>query len=47
MRGNKLSGAAIDFSHGDVDAFPPTPGSDLLRKMVLLKGIMQTYSLKN
>ena len=27
MRGGKLSGAPVDFSHGDVDAFPPTPGA--------------------
>ena len=26
MRGGKLAGAPVDFSHGDVDAFPPTPG---------------------
>lgn len=27
LRGEKLSGAAVDFSHGDVDAHTPTPGS--------------------
>jgi len=27
MRGEKLEGIPVDFSHGDVDAFPPTPGS--------------------
>lgn len=27
MRGEKLGGIPVDFSHGDVDAFPPTPGS--------------------
>jgi len=27
MRGEKLEGIPVDFSHGDVDVFPPTPGS--------------------
>ncbi len=27
LRGEKLKGAAVDFSHGDVDAHVPTPGS--------------------
>jgi aspartate/methionine/tyrosine aminotransferase len=27
MRGEKLSGTPVDFSHGDVDAFQPLPGS--------------------
>lgn len=27
MRGEILEGVPVDFSHGDVDAFPPTPGS--------------------
>ncbi|RVK36199.1 pyridoxal phosphate-dependent aminotransferase [Sinorhizobium meliloti] len=27
MRGEKISGRLVDFSHGDVDAFTPTPGS--------------------
>ncbi len=27
LRGEKLSGTPIDFSHGDVDAFEPIPGS--------------------
>ncbi len=27
MRGEKYEGIPVDFSHGDVDAFPPTPGS--------------------
>lgn len=27
MRGEILSGRPVDFSHGDVDAFTPTPGS--------------------
>lgn len=27
LRGGKLSGTPVDFSHGDVDAFKPLPGS--------------------
>ena len=27
LRGEKLPGLPVDFSHGDVDAFPPLPGS--------------------
>lgn len=27
MRGGLFNGDPVDFSHGDVDAFPPTPGS--------------------
>ncbi|WP_434118773.1 pyridoxal phosphate-dependent aminotransferase [Sinorhizobium meliloti] len=27
MRGEKISGRLVDFSHGDVDAFTPMPGS--------------------
>ncbi len=27
MKGETLSGTPVDFSHGDVDAFEPTPGS--------------------
>lgn len=27
VRGNMLEGVLVDFSHGDVDAFPPPPGS--------------------
>ncbi|MGD8189073.1 pyridoxal phosphate-dependent aminotransferase [Brevibacillus ginsengisoli] len=27
LRGEKISGTPVDFSHGDVDAFKPTPGS--------------------
>ena len=27
LRGEKLLGARVDFSHGDVDAHMPTPGS--------------------
>jgi aspartate/methionine/tyrosine aminotransferase len=27
LRGEKLEGVPVDFSHGDVNAFPPVPGS--------------------
>src|SRR5699024_7469116 len=27
QRGTKLEGLPVDFSHGDVDAFPPVPSS--------------------
>lgn len=27
LRGEKLEGEFVDFSHGDVDAHPPIPGS--------------------
>lgn len=27
LRGDRLAGAPVDFSHGDVDAHPPTPGA--------------------
>ena len=27
LRGDKIDGIPVDFSHGDVDAFTPTPGS--------------------
>ena len=30
MRGGKFGGIPVDFSHGDVDAFPPFPGSTVL-----------------
>ncbi len=27
LRGEKVEGVPVDFSHGDIDAFPPIPGS--------------------
>jgi aspartate/methionine/tyrosine aminotransferase len=44
MRGDKLDGTAVDFSHGDVDAFPPTPGSDTTWKNGFIKGSSQAYT---
>jgi len=44
MRGEKLDGIPVDFSHGDVDAFPPTPGSDEAWKEGFSKGGCQAYT---
>jgi aspartate/methionine/tyrosine aminotransferase len=44
MRGEVLSGTPVDFSHGDVDAHTPTPGSfDLFSAGVTLGGA-QAYT---
>ena len=44
MRGEKLDGVPVDFSHGDVDAFPPTPGSEDAWKDGFGKGGSQAYT---
>lgn len=44
MRGEKLDGNPVDFSHGDVDAFPPTPGSDAAWIDGFGKGAKQAYT---
>jgi aspartate/methionine/tyrosine aminotransferase len=44
MRGERLAGTPVDFSHGDVDAFPPTPGSDEVWKEGFNKGGRQAYT---
>ncbi|MBN1634595.1 MAG: pyridoxal phosphate-dependent aminotransferase [Ignavibacteria bacterium] len=44
MRGEKLDGVPVDFSHGDVDAFPPIPGSDSAWKDGFNKGARQAYT---
>ena len=44
MIGEKLEGTFVDFSHGDVDAFPPTPGSDAAWKKGFCKGGKQAYT---
>ncbi|MBN1634824.1 MAG: pyridoxal phosphate-dependent aminotransferase [Ignavibacteria bacterium] len=44
MRGERLDGILVDFSHGDVDAFPPTPGSDVVWKEGFDKGASQAYT---
>lgn len=44
MRGDTLSGIPVDFSHGDVDAFPPTPGSAEAWKSGFDRGGRQAYT---
>ena len=44
LRGDRLDGRPVDFSHGDVDAHPPSPGSfDLFAAGVALGGA-QAYT---
>jgi len=44
MRGGKFDGVPVDFSHGDVDAFPPTPGSSEAWKDGFDRGGHQAYT---
>lgn len=44
MIGEKLNGKPVDFSHGDVDAFPPTPGSETAWKNGFEIGGKQAYT---
>ena len=44
MKGEKLHGTFVDFSHGDVDAFPPTLGSDEVWQNGFIKGGEQAYT---
>jgi len=44
MIGEKLDGVFVDFSHGDVDAFAPTPGSEMTWKNGFNKGGEQAYT---
>lgn len=44
MRGKKLDGVPVDFSHGDVDAFPPAPGSDAAWQAGFRQGAGQAYT---
>ena len=44
MLGEKLDGIPVDFSHGDVDAFPPTPSSDEAWKDGFSRGGCQAYT---
>lgn len=44
MIGEKLDGVFVDFSHGDVDAFTPTPESDAVWKTGFIKGGKQAYT---
>ena len=44
MRGGKLEGVPVDFSHGDVDAFPPTPGASEAWNHGFESGALQAYT---
>lgn len=44
MIGSKMEGISVDFSHGDVEAFPPTPNSDEFWKEGFSKGGQQAYT---
>jgi len=44
MRGGDLAGVAVDFSHGDVDAFTPTPGSFEVFAEGVERGGSQAYT---
>jgi aspartate/methionine/tyrosine aminotransferase len=42
--GEKIEGKAVDFSHGDVNAFPPTPGSIEAYNEGYEMGAVQAYT---
>ena len=44
LRGEKLAGAPVDFSHGDVDAHLPTPGSFEVFAAGVEEGGAQAYT---
>jgi aspartate/methionine/tyrosine aminotransferase len=44
VRGGKLEGVPVDFSHGDVDAFKPTPGADVAWRGGFDQGGQQAYT---
>ncbi len=44
LRGEKLPGAPVDFSHGDVDAHAPTPGSFEVFAAGVEEGAAQAYT---
>jgi len=44
LRGEKLSGVAVDFSHGDVDAHEPTPRSFEIFSQAVAMGGRQAYT---
>ena len=44
MRGDIYDGLPVDFSHGDVDAFPPTPGSFEAWQDGFQRGGQQAYT---
>lgn len=43
-RGEDLPGVPVDFSHGDVDAFPPPPGAQTLFDEAVAEGAAQAYT---
>lgn len=44
LRGDKIPGAPVDFSHGDVDAHIPTPGSFEAFSAGVAEGAAQAYT---
>jgi len=44
LRGPRIEGAPVDFSHGDVDAHTPTPGAQELFAQGVQKGAVQAYT---
>src|SRR5699024_10219092 len=44
LKGDKLNGTPVDFSHGDVDAFTPIPGSFDLFTQGFKQGGAQAYT---
>ncbi|MFS4417397.1 pyridoxal phosphate-dependent aminotransferase [Maribacter sp. 2307ULW6-5] len=44
VRGEMMGGVPVDFSHGDVDAFPPTPHSNVVWNEGFAKGGAQAYT---
>ncbi len=44
LRGEKIPGAPVDFSHGDVDAHEPTPGSFEIFSRGFFEGGAQAYT---
>lgn len=44
LRGERLEGPAVDFSHGDVDAHAPIPGSFEIFKAGFEEGAAQAYT---
>ncbi len=44
LRGEKIPGAPVDFSHGDVDAHKPTPGSFEIFSRGFFEGGAQAYT---
>jgi aspartate/methionine/tyrosine aminotransferase len=44
LRGDRLPGVPVDFSHGDVDAFAPTPGAFEVFSQGVRRGGSQAYT---